>query len=126
MIEGARRIFIFLYTDEDVTDRLAVLLQERGYEAASAGSSGTNGYSDEEQLAFAASRGWTILTCNKKDFARLAQDWYADGREHAGIVLSRQFSTERTGELLRQACNLLDRVSAEEMWNTVHVLQSYS
>ena len=126
MIERTRRTLIFLYTDEDVTDRLAVLLQERGYEAASAGSSGTRGFSDEEQLTFAASRGWTILTCNKKDFTRLAESWYADGREHAGIVLSRQFSTERTGELLRQTCNLLESLSAEEMWNTVRILQSYS
>ena len=126
MIEGARRTFILLYTDEDVTDRLALLLQERGYEAASAGSSRTRGFSDEEQLAFAASRGWTILTYNKKDFTRLAQSWYVDGREHAGIVLSQQFSLERTGELLRQACNLLDQVSAEEIRNTVRVFQSYS
>jgi predicted nuclease of predicted toxin-antitoxin system len=126
MIEGARRTLIFLYTDEDVTDRLAALLQERGYEAASAGSTGRRGSSDEEQLAFAASRGWTILTYNKRDFTRLAQSWYANGREHAGIVLSRQFSAERTGELLRQTCNLLESVSAEEMWNTVYVLQSYS
>lgn len=126
MTEGARRTFILLYTDEDVTDRLAVLLQERGYEAASTGSCGTRGFSDEEQLAFAASHSWTILTYNKKDFTRLAQSWYVDGREHAGIVLSRQFSAEGTGELLRQTCNLLDQISAEEMRNTVRVLQSYS
>ena len=30
---GANRLHIFLYTDEDVTDRLASLLRERGYEA---------------------------------------------------------------------------------------------
>ena len=126
MTEGIRRTLIFLYTDEDVTDQLAVLLRERGYEAASAGGCGTRGFSDEEQLVFAASRGWTILTYNRRDFVRLAQLWYADGREHAGIVLSRQFSTEGTGELLRQTCNLLDKVPAEEMRNTVRVLQSYS
>lgn len=31
---GPDRRFLFLYTDEDVTDRLAVLLRERGYGAA--------------------------------------------------------------------------------------------
>ncbi|HKI05068.1 MAG TPA: DUF5615 family PIN-like protein [Thermoanaerobaculia bacterium] len=126
MTKGSRRPIIFLYTDEDITDRLAVLLKGRGYEAASAASSGTRGFSDEEQLSFAASLGWTILTYNNKDFTRLARSWYADGRVHAGIVMSQQFSTERTGELLRQTCFLIDSVSAEEMWNTVHHLQSYS
>ena len=116
---------IFLYTDEDIADLLTSLLRQRGYQAASVASVGTQGFSDEEQLAFAASRGWTILTYNKKDFAILAQCWYAEGRTHAGIVLSRQFSARMTGELLRQTCNLIDRVSAAEMWNTVRDLQSF-
>jgi len=50
---GADRLFIFLYTDEDVTDRLAPLLRERGYEAEGALKAGTAGWTDEEQLAFA-------------------------------------------------------------------------
>jgi hypothetical protein len=41
---GSNRLFIFLYTDEDVTDRLALLLRERGYEAESAQEAGTTGY----------------------------------------------------------------------------------
>lgn len=118
------RIFIFLYTDEDVTDRLALLLRERGHEAESALSAGTVGLSDEEQLLFAARRGWTILTYNLKDFALLARDWYDLGREHAGIILSRQFSRRQTGELCRQVCSLIETVSAEEMWNTVRHLQA--
>jgi hypothetical protein len=117
---------LYLYTDEDITDRLAMLLRGRGYRAASVAGEQTNGLTDEKQLGFAASRGWTILTYNVQDFARLAQRWYAEGREHAGIVLSRQFSVRETGELLRQVCNLMDRVSAEEMWNTVRYLQSYA
>jgi predicted nuclease of predicted toxin-antitoxin system len=120
------RLFIFLYTDEDVTPRLAELLRERGHEAESAMAAGTIGFSDEEQLSFAANRGWTILTCNRKDFSFLARQWQDAGREHAGIVISRQFSNRQTGELLRQTCSLIDSVSAEEMRNTVRNLQSYS
>jgi len=120
---GAGRLFIFLYTDEDVTPRLADLLRERGYESQSVWDAGTVGLTDEEQLLFAASRGWTILTYNRKDFATLARRWYGDGREHAGIVLSRQFSSRQTGELLRQVCGLLETVTAAEMWNTVRTLQ---
>lgn len=120
---GAGRLFIFLYTDEDVTPRLADLLRERGYESQSVWDAGTVGLTDEEQLLFAASRGWTILTYNRKDFTTLARHWYGDGREHAGIILSRQFSNHQTGELLRQVCSLLETVTAAEMWNTVRNLQ---
>ena len=125
MTAGSGRSAIFLYTDEDVADRLAELLRKRGYEAASATSMGTQGFQDEEQLAFATSRGYTILTYNRKDFVLLARQWFAVDREHAGIVLSSQFSTQNTGELLRQTCNLIERVSAAEMWNTVRELQSF-
>jgi predicted nuclease of predicted toxin-antitoxin system len=125
MTGSVGRVSIFLYTDEDITDRLAELLRQRGYEAASAASLGTKGFGDEEQLAFATARGYTILTYNKRDFAVLARLWFDADREHAGIVLSSQFSAQKTGELLRQTCNLIGSVSAAEMWNTVRELQSF-
>lgn len=119
------RLFIYLYTDEDVTDRLAVLLRKRGYDAESAAGAGTLGFSDEEQLLFAADRGWTVLTYNRRDFSILARQWLTLGRDHAGIVLSRQYSKHQLGELFGQVCALMDNVSAGEMWNTVRDLQSY-
>lgn len=125
MIGAPGRLFIYLYTDEDVTDRLAVLLRKRGYDAGSASEAGTLGLSDEEQLLFAADRGWTILTYNRRDFSVLAHQWMTLGRHHAGIVLSRQYNRRQLGELFNQVCTLMDNVSAEEMWNTVRDLQSY-
>jgi hypothetical protein len=86
---------------------------------------GTAGLSDEEQLGYAAERRWTLLTYNRDDFLALARRWHGAGREHAGIVISRQFSLQELGELLRQVSRLLDRVTGEEMWNTVRNLQSY-
>jgi len=123
---GADRLFIFLYTDEDVTRRLAPLLRERGYDAASAWEAGTTGLTDEQQLAFAASQGWAILTYNRRDFSVLARNWQEAGRNHAGVILSQQFSNRQTGELLRQVCRFIEGVSADEMWNTVRNLQSLS
>ena len=125
MMGGEERLSIFLYTDEDITDLLALLLRERGYGAESVSGAGTSGFSDEDQLAFATGRRWTILTFNRDDFTDLAHRWHGDGREHAGIVISRQFSRREIGELLRQVCNLLEAVSASEMWNTVLYLQSF-
>ena len=125
MSGGQDRLFISLYLDEDVSDLLAELLQERGYEVESAWSLGMTGLSDEEQLAFAARRGCTLLTYNRNDFLSLASRWHEEGREHAGLLISQQFSRREIGELLRQVCNFLDQVSASEMWNTVRFLQSY-
>lgn len=125
MTGGTDRLFIALYTDEDITDRLAEQLRQRGYTATSAASVRTIGLSDEEQLTFATERGWTILTYNRNDFLTLARRWHDAGREHAGIIISQQFSSREIGELLRQTCKLLETVSAEEMWNTVRHLQSY-
>lgn len=125
MTRGTDRLFIALYTDEDITDRLAEQLRQRGYTATSAASVRTIGLSDEEQLTFATEHGWTILTYNRNDFLSLARHWHDAGREHAGVVISQQFSSREIGELLRQTCKLLETVSAEEMWNTVRYLQSY-
>ncbi|HET9226759.1 MAG TPA: DUF5615 family PIN-like protein, partial [Thermoanaerobaculia bacterium] len=66
------RLFIFLYTDEDVTDRLAPLLRDHGYGALSSEEAGMDGFSDAEHLELAANRGWTILTYNVRDFYKLA------------------------------------------------------
>ena len=125
MSSSRERLFIAFYTDEDITDRLSALLKERGFEAASALTEGTAGLSDEEQLVYATERHWTLLTYNRDDFLALARQWHDTGREHAGIVISRQFSLQEIGELLRQVGRLLDRVTGEEMWNTVRNLQSY-
>ena len=125
MMSGEERLSIFLYTDEDITDLLALLLRERGYGAESASGAGAIGFSDENQLAFATSRRWTILTFNRDDFTELSHLWHETGREHAGIVISKQFSRREIGEFLRQVCNLLEAVSAQEMWNTVLYLQGF-
>ncbi len=125
MTEAERRLFISLYTDADVSDLLAQLLRERGFEAASAAEWNGRQLGDEEQLALAADRGHALLTYNRDDFIYLARRWHEERREHAGIVISRQFSRKQTGELLRQVLRLLDTVSADEMWNTVRNLQSY-
>jgi len=125
MSSSRDRLFIALYTDEHITDRLASLLREQGFEATTVLEEGTVGLSDEEQLAYATQRRWTILTYNRDDFVLLARQWHDGGREHAGIVISRQFRLRELGELRRQVVRLLDSVTADEMWNTVRNLQSY-
>ncbi len=125
MRTGRPRLFIALYTDEDVTSNLAPALRRRGYTAESAVEAGNSGVPDEAQLGYAASRGMAILTYNAQDFIPLARAWHIAGRERSGIIISEQFSQRQFGELLRRVLRLLDSVTADEMYNQIVFLQQF-
>lgn len=110
----ADQLFVALYTDADVTPRLAKLLRERDFDAVSAHEVGNAELEDSEHLAYAASQGRTILTYNSKDYAPLFDQYWWSGREHHGIVVSEQL---RIGELLRRVLRLLNTVTADEIRN---------
>lgn len=118
-------LYIALYCDEDVMEEIAEALRLRGYDAISAAEAGMLGRSDEEQLEYAAGHNRALLTYNATDYIRLANLWFQTDREHAGIILSQQFSRRQFGELLRQLLNLLDTLTPDEMRNQVIVLQSF-
>jgi predicted nuclease of predicted toxin-antitoxin system len=108
MSQQSPLLFISLYTDEDVTIELAPALRRRGYIAQSAQEASNREISDEAQLEYASTQGMAILTYNSQDFIPLAERWFFAGHEHAGIIVSQQFSEQQFGELLRQALRLLD------------------
>ncbi len=118
-------LFVALYIDEDITNRLAALLRERGYRAMSAIDSGMMERSDEEHLIYATAREMAVLTCNEDDFIALARRWDVEGRSHSGILISEQFSLRQTGEFLRRLLRFLDSVTADEMVNVVRYLSDF-
>jgi predicted nuclease of predicted toxin-antitoxin system len=118
------RLFISLYTDEDVTNELAPALRDRGYESQSAAEAGLLNKDDAVHLAYASEHGMTLLSCNADHFTALAKQYAASGRSHAGIVLSsEQYSRRRFGELLRLVLRLMDSMTADEMRDCVIYLQ---
>jgi predicted nuclease of predicted toxin-antitoxin system len=125
MAQPAASLFVALYTDEDVTDDLAPALRRRGYDAQSTAEAGNLSLSDEDQLRYAAEQGRAILTYNIEDFILLAHQWHEQGIEHAGIILSEQFSQRQFGELLRQLLRLLDSLTADEMRQQIIYLQHF-
>ena len=125
MIADSPRLFVSLYLDEDVTNQLAPLLQQRGFDVVSVVDLGRAGLTDEEQLRYAAEQKRVIFTYNIADFVQLARTWQLAGHSHAGILVSEQFSRRQLGELLRRLLNFLDRVTPEEMENTVRHLGAY-
>ena len=105
----AEQIFVALYTDADVTPKLARLLQERGFDAISTQEMGKFESPDVEQLVYAAGQGRAILTYNSKDFEPLYQEWWWTGHDHFGIIVSEQLPV---GELLHRVLLISDHLLA--------------
>jgi len=119
----AEQLFVALYTDADVTPKLARLLRERKFDAVSAYEVGNAESEDSEHLAYAASQGRAILTYNIKDYPPLLDEyWWAD-RQHHGIIVSEQLPI---GELLRRVLRFLNAVTADEMRNNYKNLAEFA
>jgi hypothetical protein len=115
-----------LYLDEDVLPDVARLLRSRGVDAVSAHEVGATGLPDEAQLTRANVDGRVILSFNYRDFILLGEQWNATGHPHAGIVVSyRQYDRNSVGQLLDAIQSLLATVSAENLRNSVQVLDRF-
>jgi predicted nuclease of predicted toxin-antitoxin system len=80
------------YFDENIQTALAEALKIRGIDVITTREAGNAGIEDIRQLAYAAEKGRSILSYNKRDFALIHYQWMRIGRSHAGIVLSDQLS----------------------------------
>lgn len=108
-----------LYLDENIWRGLTDVLQAKGYDVLHVVDAHQGGADDEAQLTFATQNNRAILTYNIRDFAPLAAIWYEAGREHAGIILSRELPR---GELVRRLEALLSELTDSDMYNTVRFL----
>lgn len=108
-----------LFLDEDVHTALAVALRKRGHDAVHALEEKRLGLTDESQLTFAAAEQRCLVSFNVGDFVRLHNRWVAEGREHAGIIVSKQLSV---GESLRRLLALLGKEDAESLRGHIRFL----
>jgi predicted nuclease of predicted toxin-antitoxin system len=108
-----------LFFDEDVHAALAAALRKRGYDAVLALEEKRLSLSDESQLNFATQENRCLVTFNVGDFVRLHNRWIDEGREHAGIIVSKQLPV---GESLRRLLALLQKESGESMRGQVRFL----
>ena len=113
------RLFIELYLDEDVDVLIAGLAVARGFKASTTQESGNTGVRDEQQLAYAVRSQKTLLTHNRVDFERLAEAYYAAGREHYGIIIALRRSPY---EVMRRLLVILNSVTAGEMKNQLRYI----
>jgi hypothetical protein len=120
------RLFIAIYTDEDISSKLAPALRERGFDAQSTVEASMLNASDEAQLAYATDHGMALLTCNTADLTRLAKQYAENGQSHSGIIVSsEQYGRRHVGELLRQVLRLVNTVTADDLRDCLVYLEQY-
>jgi predicted nuclease of predicted toxin-antitoxin system len=110
------------YLDENIQTALAHALMTRGINVLSTQQAGNVGADDIHQLAYAAGKGRTVLSYNKRDFAILHYQWMKIGRPHAGIILSDQLPI---GIILRRLMRLYYSVNLEDMKNRLEYLSAW-
>ena len=113
---------IKLYLDEHIWSKLPQALAQRGYDAVHACDLGHIAWEDSDHLTYAATQDRVVLTFNVADFELLASEWFFAGKDHAGIILSDQIPI---GVLLRRVERRLQRVPADERYNSIRYLQTY-
>ena len=115
-----------LHLDEDVVPELARMLRSHGHDAVSTHEVGGLQLEDSEQLERATNDGRTLLTYNYHDFLRIHEQWLLAGRSHAGIVISyRQYARSELGTLLRAVVALLESLTAEDLRDSIAVLDQF-
>ena len=73
------------YVDEDISARVAMILQAMRIDAISSQEQGRNGTDDREQVLFATSLERCIVTNNVRDFHGLSLQFDREGIVHTGI-----------------------------------------
>ena len=100
---------LVFYLDEDSSDQAVVRgLAAHGIVSVRAVDAGTTGWPDEDQLAFAAARGYVLVTGNRGDFMAICWRWIAERRSHAGVIVYGQQQYSR-GEFIRRIRRVFDR-----------------
>jgi Domain of unknown function (DUF5615) len=115
---------ICFYLDEDSMNRsLLMALRQREIDVTTVSEVKREGFSDEEQLLWAAQNNRVICTYNIRDFSKLHKQCLAANQSHAGIVLMHQdFSI---GERLYGLSVLGASFTAEDIINQMIFLSSY-
>ena len=110
---------IRLFLDEDVHAGLASALRRRGFDVVHAQELELKGRMDQEQLAYAVSLERSLFSFNVKDFVLLHNRWGQIGREHWGIMVTKQAPFRET---MRRMLRFLQRWSREDMKNRLEFL----
>ena len=110
----SNQIFIELYVDEDVSVLVAELLRARGFVVTTTLDAGKLGCTDREQLEYAINNQLALLTHNRADFERLAQEYFSSEMMHYGIIIAVR---RPAGEITRKLLPILNSRTPDEIQN---------
>jgi predicted nuclease of predicted toxin-antitoxin system len=108
-----------LLLDEHIWAYLAKILREQGFDVIHVNDVDLDATPDGEIMEYAAGEHRAVVTFNVKDFIPLSVQYFEDGKEHYGVVLSKEIGH---GELRRRVTKLLESVTAEELMNAARYL----
>ena len=108
-----------LLLDEHIWAYLAKRLREQGFDVIHVTEADLVASPDDQIMAYAVGEHRAVVTFNIKDFIPLAIQYYEDGKEHYGVVVSNQLSR---GELQKRVIKFLKSVTAKELMNSVRYL----
>lgn len=111
-----------LLLDEHIWAYLAKILREQGFDVAHVCEVNLVATPDAQILQYAVDDHRAVVTFNVRDFVPLGIQYFEDGKEHFGIVVSDEIPQ---GELQRRVTNLLNKITDEELKNTIRFLQDY-
>jgi hypothetical protein len=94
-------------------------LRTRGVDAHNVYDLRQQGWSDAALLQSSAADGRVVVTHNIRDFVALHRTYLAQGRSHAGIVVT---PVRTIGTLLSRLLTLHETTSADDMRNTLRFL----
>lgn len=116
---------IRLYFDEDAQrGSVARALRLRGVNVQTTNEAAMVGKSDEDQLVYATSVGRITYSFNVKDFQSIHENWIAEGKSHAGIILSQQ-QRYGVGEQMRRLLKIVNTLTAEQIQDRIEFLSSW-
>ena len=113
------RLFTETYLDENIHIGVADILRSRGLKAVTSLEAGNNGKSDSEQLEFAVTNQFVLLTHNRVDFEKLVQEYFIEGITHYGVIVA-VFNSPK--EISRRLLKILQNVTADEMINQIRYI----
>jgi len=116
---------IKLYFDEDaLQSALVIALKNANVDVVTVGDVNRFGFSDEEQLIWAAEQQRVIYSFNMGDFHQLHSLFLAEARVHSDIILAPQ-QRYSIGEQRRGLLRLINQRSAESMISQLIFLSAY-
>ncbi len=106
-----------LFLDAHVSARrIATALREQHDVRAADEERELDGFDDERLLALATEEGRIMVTFNVKDFARIATEWAAAGKSHAGCLLIVGIDHAEFGLILRVIEHALSTRAEQDAW----------